>query len=462
MSTLIILPTTLFKLSKNEVNNVDQVVLIEHPYYFTRLNFHKQKLVLHRASMKSYKSYIKSRFKNTVKVDYIECNDYKTGLLEKYPNKIIFDPVDIPIKKEFKDHNTELKDKKAFLFSKSDLESFHKGKENHKRILHKDFYSWSLSKLPKLQKYIDKSYDEENRKVYKDDKQIFKIKHNTTKNVKDALAYVQKTFPNNYGNVNTFIYPTTHKEATKWFHNFLNYRLIHYGDYQDSMNEEDPFLFHSVLSSSLNIGLLDIKYVIDNTLKFYSNHKSDIKINNFEGFIRQLIGWREYMKYVYEYHYDDLITSNYLKNKMNLDKSWYDGTTKLLPVNNVIKQTLEYGYMNHIQRLMIVLNAMTLYEISPENIYKWFTEMSIDSYDWVMVSNVYAMGFANDKFMSRPYISSSNYVTKMMGYTSKQKADPVNKMWIKEWNDLYRKFICKKTKQNVKKVAFYSNSAKCK
>ena len=83
--------------------------------------------------------------------------------------------MDIPIKKEFKDHDTELKHKRAFLFSKNDLESFHKGKENHKRILHKDFYEWSLSKLPKLQKYIDKSYDEENRKVYKDDKQIFKI-----------------------------------------------------------------------------------------------------------------------------------------------------------------------------------------------------------------------------------------------------------------------------------------------
>ena len=147
---------------------------------------------------------------------------------------------------------------------------------------------------------------------------------------------------------------------------------------------------------------------------------------------------------------------------MNLDKSWYDGTTKLLPVNNVIKQTLEYGYMNHIQRLMIILNAMTLYEISPEDIYKWFTEMSIDSYDWVMVSNVYAMGFANDKFMSRPYISSSNYVTKMMGYSSKQKDDPKNKMWIKEWNDLYRKFVCKKIKQDINKVSFYANSAKCK
>ena len=461
MSTLIILPTTLFQLSKKEVNNVDHVVLIEHPYYFTRLNFHKQKLVLHRASMQFYKSYIKLRFKNNVKVDYIECNDYETSILKKYSKKIMFDPVDIPVKKEFEDHDTELKNKRAFLFSKSELQSFHTDNENKKRIMHKNFYTWSLSKLPKLQKYIDKSYDDENRKVYKDKRRIFKIQHNTSKNVKEALSYVQNRFPNNYGSMNTFIYPTTHKEATKWFRKFLNYRLIHYGDYQDSINEEDPFLFHSVLSSSLNIGLLNIEYVIDNALKYYSKHTNKIKINNFEGFIRQLIGWREYMKYVYEYYYDDLISSNYLKNTIKLNNSWYDGTTKLLPVNNVIKQTLKYGYMNHIQRLMIILNAMTLYEIAPKDIYIWFTEMSIDSYDWVMVSNVYAMGFANDKFMSRPYISSSNYVTKMMGYTSGQKANHENKMWIKEWNDLYRKFICKKKKQNVKKVAFYVNSAKC-
>lgn len=461
MSTLIILPTTLFQLSKKEVNNVDHVVLIEHPYYFTRLNFHKQKLVLHRASMQFYKSYIKLRFKNNVKVDYIECNDYETSILKKYSNKIMFDPVDIPVKKEFEDHDTELKNKRAFLFSKSDLQSFHTDNENKKRIMHKNFYTWSLSKLPKLQKYIDKSYDDENRKVYKDKRRIFKIQHNTSENVKEAISYVQNRFSNNYGTMNTFIYPTTHKEATKWFSKFLNYRLIHYGDYQDSINEEDPFLFHSVLSSSLNIGLLNIEYVIDNALKYYSKHTNKIKINNFEGFIRQLIGWREYMKYVYEYYYDDLISSNYLKNTIKLNNSWYDGTTKLLPVNNVIKQTLKYGYMNHIQRLMIILNAMTLYEISPKDIYIWFTEMSIDSYDWVMVSNVYAMGFANDKFMSRPYISSSNYVTKMMGYTSGQKANHENKMWIKDWNDLYRKFICKKKKQNVKKVAFYVNSAKC-
>ena len=461
MSTLIILPTTLFQLSKKEVNNVDHVVLIEHPYYFTRLNFHKQKLVLHRASMQFYKSYIKLRFKNNVKVDYIECNDYETSILKKYSKKIMFDPVDILVKKEFEDHDTELKNKRAFLFSKSELQSFHTDNENKKRIMHKNFYTWSLSKFPKLQKYIDKSYDDENRKVYKDKRRIFKIQHNTSKNVKEALSYVQNRFPNNYGSMNTFIYPTTHKEATKWFRKFLNYRLIHYGDYQDSINEEDPFLFHSVLSSSLNIGLLNIEYVIDNALKYYSKHTNKIKINNFEGFIRQLIGWREYMKYVYEYYYDDLISSNYLKNMMKLNKSWYDGTTKLSPVNNVIKQTLKYGYMNHIQRLMIILNAMTLYEIAPKDIYIWFTEMSIDSYDWVMVSNVYAMGFANDKFMSRPYISSSNYVTKMMGYTSGQKANHENKMWIKEWNDLYRKFICKKKKQNVKKVAFYVNSAKC-
>lgn len=461
MNTLIILPTTLFKLSRRDINNVDHIVMIEHPYYFTRLNFHKQKLVLHRATMKAYKTYVKSRFKNDVKVDYIECNEYTTSHLKKYSNKMLFDPVDIPVKKEFAKHDVVIKDKNAFLFSKRDLESFHKLKENHKRIMHKDFYNWSLSKVPSLQKYIDKSYDKDNRKIYKGDKKIFEIKHNTSKNVKDAITYVQKIFPNNYGELNTFIYPITHKEATKWFHNFLNHRLVHYGDYQDSINEEDPFLFHSVLSSSLNIGLLDVKYVIDSTLKYYSKHKDDITINNFEGFIRQLIGWREYMKYIYEYHYEELIKSNYLKNEVKLDKSWYDGTTKLLPVNNVIKQTLKYGYMNHIQRLMIVLNAMTLNEIVPEDIYTWFTELSIDSYDWVMVSNVYAMGFAHDKFMSRPYISSSNYVTKMMGFNGKQKSDPDNKIWIKEWDTMYRKFICKKLEQNVNKLALYKKSVKC-
>ena len=155
------------------------------------------------------------------------------------------------------------------------------------------------------------------------------------------------------------------------------------------------------------------------------------------------------MHYIYIFHEDELSKSNALELKNKLNESWWIGKTPLVPVNLVIKQTLKSAYMNHIQRLMIVLNAMILYEIRPDDIVKWFTELSIDAYDWVMISNVYAMGGFNDRFMSRPYISSSKYLVRM----GNEKGE-----WEQVWDDLYRKFVCKK-RGTVPSLKFYS--ARC-
>ncbi len=447
MKTLLVLPNTLEKLSSKRLKEFDQIIVVEHPHYFTRVDFHKHKLILHRASLKSFASEL-MKIGNRVK--YVEFHEYAKFNLTNTEEIVAIDPIETKVKKELlkKFENIQFIKNDSFLYNNEDLESFHQQVKDQHRISHKSFYNWSLDKQPKLHKIIDKNLDALNRKVYKGNP-IYKSKINRSRFVVEAIKYVETHFRNNYGSTATFSYPINHAQAKNILKKFLDERLIHYGDYQDSINFDDPVLYHSMLSSSLNIGLLTPSEVIKAALKTWNANHKKIKKNNFEGFIRQIIGWREYMAYLYKYHEGELLDSNVLGLNNKLKNAWWTGKTPLEPVNLVIKQTLKFAYMNHIQRLMIVLNAMILYEIRPDDIVKWFTELSIDAYDWVMISNVYAMGGFNDRFMSRPYISSSKYLVRM-GIGKGE--------WEQVWDDIYRKFVCKK-RGTVPSLKFYS--ARC-
>lgn len=449
MKTLLVLPNTLVKLSSKTLKEFHNIIVVEHPYYFTRFNFHKQKLVLHRASMKSFASGLES-MKIGTRVQYVDFHEYPKFNLTSTEEIVAIDPIESKVKKELlkKFGNIQFITNESFLYNNEDLESFHQQVKNQHRVSHRSFYNWSLDKQPKLRQIIDKNLDALNRKVYKGNT-IYKSKINRSRFVIEAVEYVETHFRNNYGSTATFSYPINHAQAKNILKKFLDDRLIHYGDYQDSINFDDPVLYHSMLSSSLNIGLLTPSEIIKAALKTWNANHEKIKKNNFEGFIRQIIGWREYMAYLYKYHEGELLDSNILGLNNKLNESWWTGETPLEPVNRVVEQTLESAYMNHIQRLMVVLNAMILSETRPDDIVKWFTELSIDAYDWVMVSNIYAMGGFSSKFMSRPYISSSRYLVKM----GHPRGD-----WEKKWNDLYSKFICKK--KNVKSLKFYSHNCK--
>lgn len=447
MKTFLIFPNTLVKLSSKTLKEFHNIIIIEHPHYFTRVDFHKHKLILHRASLKSFASEL-MKIGNRVK--YVEFHEYAKFNLTNTEEIVAIDPIETKVKKELlkKFENIQFIKNDSFLYNNEDLESFHQQVKDQHRISHKSFYNWSLDKQPKLRKIIDKNLDALNRKVYTGDL-IYKSKINRSRFVIEAREYVEKHFKNNYGSTTTFSYPINREQAKNILKKFLDARVIHFGDFQDSINFDDPVLYHSMLSSSLNIGLLTPSDVVKAALKTWNANHENIKKNNFEGFIRQIIGWREYMHYIYIFHEDELLKSNALGLNNKLNKAWWTGKTPLEPVNLVIKQTLKFAYMNHIQRLMIVLNAMILSETRPDDIVKWFTELSIDAYDWVMISNVYAMGGFSSKFMSRPYISSSKYLVRMG--LAKVK-------WEQVWDDMYRKFVCKK-KNTVPNLKFYS--AKC-
>ena len=261
------------------------------------------------------------------------------------------------------------------------------------------------------------------------------------KYTKEAIKYVEKHFSSNYGSLEYFIYPIDSMSTKKWLNKFLKERLKLFGKYEDAISRNDDFIFHSVLTPMLNIGLITDIEVLKITVDYYNKHKNTIPIESFEGFIRQLIGWRNYVYVLYKLEGENIRNSNILNHTNTINNTMYkklwEGTTGLMPVDNTIQKIIKYGYMHHIERLMILGNYMLLMMIKPEDVYKMFMEWSIDSYDWVMIPNVYGMSqYSTDIMMTKPYFSSSKYILRMSNFKKDGK-------WEEIWDILYYNFMYK-------------------
>jgi deoxyribodipyrimidine photolyase-related protein len=432
----LLFPNNLFLNLKKEY----KYILYEHPLFFNDNRrsklFHIQKLILHRASMKYYYNLMKNKGYD---ISYVNFKDN----LNKKNIKDIFDPCDKLLEKEFKKCN--IHKSPMFLHSIEDLNEYNGG------LFHHTFKNWSIKKLNL--KDLDKSYDNLNRNKLKDIENVpnynFKTKNNEY--IKEAINYVKQF--KTYGIFKTdFKYPITHKEAYDNLIDFIKNRFDFFGKYQDSIinNNEKNILYHSCLSSSLNIGLITPKEIIDEIIKI----KNKIKIENYEGFLRQIIGWREYMRYCYLFYYDEIIKSNFFDNNNKLPIEWYnnDFKTGIEPIDNCIIKVVNTAYLHHIERLMIILNYMTLLEINSFDIYKWFLScVSIDAYDWVMITNIYIFSYSFNKASRKPYISSSNYILKMSNYTKNE--------WCNKWDQLYKNFL-KKKKDKLKGTIYYIQAIK--
>ena len=251
--------------------------------------------------------------------------------------------------------------------------------------------------------------------------------------VTDAREHIDKHYLKNPGNTEGVIYPTTHSEADAWLEKFINQRLRLFGDYQDAISSNNSFLYHSLLSAPLNAGLITPQEIVDRVLSAHS--KKPIPLNSLEGFIRQIIGWREYIRAVYALESGKQRTTNFFSFSRKIPRSFWSGETGIEPVDVTIRRVLDNSYAHHIERLMVLGNFMLLCEFDPDEVYLWFMEMFIDAYDWVMVPNVYGMSQYADGGLitTKPYISSSNYVKKMSDFKSKD--------WCEVWDALYWNFI---------------------
>ncbi len=440
----LIFPHQLFK-DHPALSKERDIFLVEEPLFFagvrSSLKFHKKKIILHRASMQAYKKRLESR---GYRVQYINFGSdlFQTLLRNKIEEIWFSDPVDRWLEGRLKKEaqkcrmNVHQLPSPGFLTPEDWFFSFFK-ESRHFSMNH--FYIAQRKRLKILVKG-DKpvggkwSFDPENRRKISKGVQIpAKPSPESSRFVEEAKGYVEKNFPENPGRVDDFFYPVTHEASERWFKDFLGEKLRFFGDYQDAMLKEEPFLFHSLLAPMLNIGLLTPDQIVQETLTHAKEHS--VALNSLEGFIRQVIGWREFMRAIYVLRGKEERTTNFFQHKRKLPKSFYNGETGLLPVDTVIHRLLQHAYAHHIERLMILGNIMLLCEIDPDEIYRWFMELFIDSYDWVMVPNVYGMSQHADGGLitTKPYISASHYIRKMSDFADGE--------WCKIWDALYWRFI---------------------
>ena len=280
------------------------------------------------------------------------------------------------------------------------------------------------------------SFDEDNRnKLPKGIKvPIFPIISETS-HTKKLKPIIEKLFKNHPGSTNNFWFATNYNDVIKLTDFFVKNKLNLFGDYEDAVDQGNNILFHSSLSPYINLGLITPELLMKKVLDFHKKEK--IRLNSLEGYIRQVIGWREFMRGIYQNFSKEMEEKNFFNHKRKMKESWYEGNTGLPPLDHAIQNAKNYGWSHHIERLMILSNIMNLCEIKPVIVYKWFMEMFVDSSEWVMVPNVYGMGLFSDGgiFATKPYICGSSYFMKMMDF---KKGD-----WCNTMDGLYWRFIDK-------------------
>ncbi len=453
---LLIFPNQLFAQHPGLKLSPSRVVLFEDSLFFGDacypLRFHKQKLWLHRATMKRYEAMLREKGFETIYFDY----DPTSGSLGKHlarlcqPKKskpsrfVVAHPTDFMLEKRLARHARELDVELEYLptpaFLNTPRENF-EYRDGKNRWFMADFYKWQRQRLGIL---VEKdqpvggkwSFDDDNRKkvpkaLLGEIPALPTVKTDSID--EDAREYVEKKFADNPGNLTQLYYPTSHREAKKWLKHFLANRFELFGDYEDAIVEGESWLWHSVLTPCLNTGLLTPEEVVKATLDFAEKH--EVPLNSLEGFVRQLIGWREFIRATYQDLGVKMRTTNHWNHHREIPSSFYDGTTGIPPIDDTIRRILDTGYCHHIERLMVLGGFMFLCEFHPDEIYDWFMEMFIDSYDWVMVPNVYAMSQHADGGLitTKPYFSGSSYVRKMSHY---KKGD-----WCDVWDGLYWRWI---------------------
>lgn len=444
----IVFPHQLFK-EHPAIAKGQTVYLVEECLFFTQYLFHQQKLVLHRASMKFYESWLQQQ---QYPVEYIPTTEKnsdcrllvahlaKEKITDIHMAVVADDWLQKRMQQACASHHIKLHQYNSpnFLNTPAGVEDFFSTKKNYFQT---DFYTWQRRQrnilLDKQHKPLGGkwTFDADNREKFPK-KQNAPQLHLPQENafITEAKLYVQQHFAHHYGSASSpCLFVVTFDDAEKWLDDFLQHRFEKFGVYEDAIVAKETVLHHSVLTPMLNIGLLHPQQIIDKALLAADQYA--IPLNSLEGFIRQIMGWREFIRIVYEREGSKQRTTNYWKFTRKIPPAFWTGNTGIVPIDITIKKVLRTGYCHHIERLMVLGNFMLLCEFDPDEVYRWFMELFIDAYDWVMVPNVYGMTqFADGGLMTtKPYISGSNYLMKMSDY---EKGN-----WQKIWDGLFWRFM---------------------
>lgn len=281
------------------------------------------------------------------------------------------------------------------------------------------------------------SFDADNRKKLPRTVELAQVDYaKPTGHVKDVMQIVNKRFVEHPGTIDSpdqVWFPTTRRQALAWLGAFFEDRFERFGDYEDAISSRGDWLFHSVLSPMMNLGLITPREIVDRAVLYARDHNTPI--NSLEGFIRQVIGWREFIRGIYQHFSEIQDRENSFEHHRTMKRCWETGTTGMPPLDDAIKKALRLGWAHHIERLMVLSNFMNLCEVEPRQAHDWFMRMFVDSSDWVMGPNVYGMGLRSDGgvFSTKPYICGSNYLLKM--------SDASKGEWCDVADGLYWRFI---------------------
>lgn len=418
-----------------------RVFLAEEPLLLTHNPIHRSKLVLHKLSMDAYQARLQKAGFDVERLsikDHPKTHDIFQRLKrEKISRLHIVDTTDDYLERAIVESGVQRVwyESPLFLLEKKDAET--------RFIESKRFMASFYKELRKDRNVlVDKhgdpvggkwSFDENNRKKIPKNAQLPEdIRLENSDDINAAAEWSNNIGAETYGDAVCWL-PYTHEGALEYLDNFLRSRFYDFGPYEDAMTHRGTRLWHSALSPLLNIGLLTPQQILHTAIEYAE--KNEIPINSLEGFVRQILGWREFIRASYEVDGRKMRCLNFWGHKRKLPETFWTGDTGVYPVDHTIQTTLRFGYSHHIERLMVMGNFMLLSKIHPTEVYRWFMGMYLDTYDWVMVPNIYAMSQFSDggSFATKPYISGANYIRKMSDFP---RGD-----WEELWTALYWNFI---------------------
>ena len=444
----LILGNQLFPLEMQNIEDGETVFMCEDSGLCTYEKHHKSKIALFLNAMRSFRDSLEAANIDCIYYDFN--NKFEDSYIKKLSSEIkdnnfscirFFEIEDKPFENEIMqmisdlDIKCEVLNTPMFLDSRESFKDFVGDK---KFLLQANYYKKARKEMDILienEKPVGGkwSFDDENRKKLPKDYLIPKLPVIKERDDSDEISnFINTEFNDHPGNINN-IFPYTTEQALDWLDTFFEERFKDFGPYEDAIFMGEHFQLHSALSSSMNLGIITPQQIITKA-KDYAE-ANDIPLNSLEGFVRQIIGWREFIRGIYQNFSEKMINSNYWNHNRKLSEAWYTGDTGIKPLDDAIKGALEFGYTHHINRLMVLASIMNMSRIHPSEIYKWFMEMFVDSSEWVMVPNVFGMGTFADGgiFATKPYISGSSYILRMSNF---KKGD-----WCEIVDGLYWKFI---------------------
>lgn len=436
---------------------------------------HIQKVVAFFMSMRNFATFLQSSghemiyFKISDKENLHNLEDIISSCIEK--NKIeLFEyqlPDEYRLDEQLKFICNQLKipskvyDSEHFFTPRNDVANFFEGK---KQLLMENFYR----DLRKKHHYLMNgskpegniwNLDKNNRLKYKGQVIIPKPAYFTS-NVGEIAIEIEVAGIPTFGSIDTqkFVWPTSRQESLEQLDYFCKNLLIHFGDYEDAMHTDEKYLFHSRLSFAMNSKMISPKEVVEAAISYYNKHQNDVTLSQIEGFVRQILGWREYIRGIYWKEMPDYNSMNALENFNKLPNFYWTGKTKMNCMQKSISQSLTDAYAHHIQRLMIIGNFSLLTQLHPDEVDAWYLGVYIDAIEWVELPNTRGMSqYADGGIVAtKPYVSSGSYINKMSNYCSSchysvkeklgENACPFNSLY---WNFLDDKKIHFKNNQRV-------------